>query len=206
MGSRKLTAIAILWGSLVQVQAHEQPDKGLAMPTPFVWQGVYIGAQLGHGFAGRGLDEIIRIGGPKGSLVGVRLGWNAEIGRLILGLSADISHSMIGQSILNAKGTVPWLGSVTARLGYAVTPSTLVYGLVGPAVGRGQIRFPGFSLAHQHIGLTVGGGLEQRFGSKISLYAEYRYIGLAPKSYSPLPLRLGYEGHVALIGFNLRLN
>lgn len=196
-----MIAVAALCGSVVPVQA--DGDQGAQWKSE--WQGPYVGVQSGYGFAGQGLDELIRIGGPKGSLAGVRIGWNMEMGRLVVGLSADISHSLIGQSILNARGSVPWLGAMTARLGYALTPSTLVYGLAGPAVGRGQIRFPGFALAHNHLGITVGGGVEQRFGSTVSIYAEYRYVGLIPKSYSPLPLRLGYEGHVALIGVNFRM-
>lgn len=198
----RMAAVGALLGSVIQAQA----EAGPRLQRALLWEGAYIGFQFGYGFAGQSIDEIIRIGGPKGSLVGIRAGWNLEMGRLVMGFSADISHSLIGQSFLNARGNLPWVASVTARLGYAVTPSTLVYGLTGPTFGRGQIRFPGFSMSHNHIGLTVGGGIEQRVGSAVSVYAEYRYVGLLPKPYSPLPLKLGYEGHVALIGINFRLN
>ncbi|MGJ4919237.1 outer membrane protein [Bradyrhizobium oligotrophicum] len=83
-----------------------------------------------------------------------------------------------------------WDGSVRARLGYLVTPDTLVYGSGGVAWQRLELNanctvVPGnaFCFGNPHnetqastrVGWTVGGGVEHMLGGHWIVRADYRY-------------------------------
>lgn len=83
-----------------------------------------------------------------------------------------------------------WDGSVRARLGYLVAPSTLVYGSGGVAWQRFELNasctiVPGnpfcFGSPHDEtyastrVGWTVGGGIEHMIGGRWLVRADYRY-------------------------------
>ncbi|WP_315780745.1 MULTISPECIES: outer membrane protein [unclassified Bradyrhizobium] len=95
---------------------------------------------------------------------------------------------MVGLPAGSVKDT--WDGSVRARLGYLVTPSTLLYGSGGVAWQRVELNascavVPGNSFcfgnphnetfASTRVGWTVGGGVEHMIGGHWLLRADYRY-------------------------------
>lgn len=88
----------------------------------------------------------------------------------------------------SVKGT--WDGSVRVRLGYLVTPSTLIYGSGGAAWQHLELNascavVPGnsfcFGKAHNEtdattrVGWTIGGGVEHMIDSRWLVRADYRY-------------------------------
>jgi outer membrane immunogenic protein len=79
---------------------------------------------------------------------------------------------------------VQWFGTLTARVGYAVQPQTLVYVKGGAAWLRNDYTdncptcpFFGNGSATRS-GWTIGGGAEYKFDPNWSVFLEYDYVGL----------------------------
>jgi outer membrane immunogenic protein len=75
----------------------------------------------------------------------------------------------------------PWFGSVTARLGYTVTPAVLLYVKGGGAWIRNELsvfhegEFIG-DANNTRTGWTIGGGLEWMFAPHWSVFLEYDHM------------------------------
>jgi opacity protein-like surface antigen len=131
------------------------PVKAKALPydPPVSWSGFYAGAiggvDNGHGtmaFPGTsGVD--VR---PAGILGGGTLGYNYQVGKWVYGVEGDLSWTGANASAqcaplfamqaansplfqMNCHDSLSWMATAAARLGYAWTPRTLVYGKVGGA-------------------------------------------------------------------------
>lgn len=104
-------------------------------------------------------------------LLTIGVGWDAQVGNVVLGIMADITASNINDT--------EWQWFVGARGGVLVAPKTLVYGLVGyTETIDGQLAFKAIEATHfkDIAGLTYGGGVEHQFAQGWSLKAEYRYV------------------------------
>lgn len=189
--------------ALLQTAAAEDPPSSWEESTR-QWTGGFIGLHAGQAFAGRALDDIVRIHGPKGHLFGAQTGWDWQWGRWVAGIALDVSHAEIGTRFSLARGSVRWLASLRGRIGFALDPDTLLYATAGPALGRGDIRALDFVGTAVHLGLTAGGGVERRLFHRVSVFAEYRYTMMPERTYNPLPLKAGYEGHMVLVGLQFR--
>lgn len=163
-------------------------------------------------------------GSNTAGLLGVQVGYNWQFGpSFVLGLEADVdgvlgSNSrgtfantvglspavgVVGSSITSV-GTVSrrldWLSTVRARIGYAFSPTWLVYATGGLAVGgvksntlvstfftgpAAGVSITGFSggYSNTRVGWTVGGGVEWMFAPNWSMKAEYLYYDLGSISY-----------------------
>jgi outer membrane immunogenic protein len=99
----------------------------------------------------------------------------------------------------NASSAIDALGTLRARAGFLVTPSTLIFGSGGLAYANlkagldingsvtnpssGQIPFGGNAITQQiRAGWAAGGGLEQKLGPHWSLKAEYLHYDLGSLS------------------------
>lgn len=174
----------------------------------FTWDGFYLGANLGFrasaaawpvpdGFVPMSYDYSSI--GVRGGLHG---GYNRQFApRWVAGIEADVSFGdhdtrqanffpgVVGIIFPIAPGEfsaikLKWDGSLRGRLGYLVTPSTMVFGTAGlawqqvelniqctffagcPAAGHGETIRPGW---------TVGGGIETAITGNWFARAEYRY-------------------------------
>ena len=122
--------------------------------SPWSWSGFYVGAHAGYGWTHDPFDEFFGSGALNGvnghgGLGGFQAGANWQKGRLVGGLEMDLSATGIrGQNggagtsssaffTTSQSGTLGeefrLLGSARARLGYLVSPTTLVYGTGGLA-------------------------------------------------------------------------
>jgi outer membrane immunogenic protein len=73
------------------------------------------------------------------------------------------------------------LGTARLRLGYLMTPDTLLYVTGGAAYAREKSTAAGgggFNTKVDHLGWTVGAGVEYKFAPEWSLKAEYLYADL----------------------------
>lgn len=144
-----------------------------------------------------------------GGMVGGTLGYNWQFANsFVLGAEADIDWVNIGGSGGQALSLAPvkipvsltttgsqqlnWLGTVRARLGWLVTPTTLVFGTGGFAFGQVDTNTNitlsattpfGLALVTNNnptqTGWTVGAGVEhQLWNSNWTLKGEYRYVDL----------------------------
>lgn len=142
-------------------------------------------------------------GNHDGFLGGVQAGYNYQVQSWVLGIGGDFSwtdaHSTTvlpatlfptGSSTSHVRTN--WYGTVTGRLGYA-WDKWLIYGKGGVAwvnetAGANASVF-GTTVSFNNIndtrtGWTLGGGLEWAVTEKVSLFAEYDYLGFDTKSYT----------------------
>jgi outer membrane immunogenic protein len=77
--------------------------------------------------------------------------------------------------------TIPWLATVTGRIGLTAAPTVLLYAKGGGAWVRDEFSLTagGVTVANADTtpsGWTVGGGVEWAFAGNWSAFAEYNYL------------------------------
>jgi outer membrane immunogenic protein len=184
-----------------------------APPTPFNWTGFYVGASVGvisQGTVQTDLDGDPYLGGVVGSthnvnsvgpFLGINGGYNYQMGRLVLGIEADIAllsleDTKFGTFLDNGVGgACSWgfqsrlsnLGTVRGRIGYAFD-RTLIYATGGLAYGQVENNVtqlpppntPGksFHSIGTKTGWAAGGGIEYAFANKWTVRCEGLYVDL----------------------------
>jgi outer membrane immunogenic protein len=145
---------------------------------------------------------------PNGFTGGGQIGYNWQASsNVVLGLEADFEYFGLKGSTtsgavypccaptaftINQNVSTDWLATFRARLGYLVTPSTLVYVTGGGAVTdvKGTFTFTDtFAAATESasfnstkLGWTVGGGVEWTLWSGWSAKAEYLFVSFPSAS------------------------
>jgi outer membrane immunogenic protein len=149
-----------------------------------------------------------------GGIVGGHLGANYQTGNIVMGLEGSFAWSGIkgtsrdvfpGPAPLNVETEtyetkLKWLATVTPRLGVA-QGTWLYYAKGGLAVGRVRVLTtntdPGglriFEETTDHVGWTVGGGIEHVWTPNWVIGIEYNYVDLG---------REKYGGHRTVSGVN----
>jgi opacity protein-like surface antigen len=231
-------------------EAPSETEEGRA--GPFSWKGFYAGVNIGGGFGaggGRAFGFGTNDGAnpneafsfptpvPGGVLGGLQGGYNWQFDRTVLGVEADMQAAGLSGSAAGvglgetsplgvAHQTVDWFGTIRPRVGFSVTPTFLLFGSGGLAVGGGGGSFAYLNSANNngsgfdaptHLGFAVGGGLEWAFAPEWSLKAEYLYVNLERRpgyfvnlsddAGDPIPNVMGLAGyrdvfHVARVGLN----
>jgi outer membrane immunogenic protein len=182
-------------------------------PVPvFTWSGFYVGASAGalglstseKGFYtyAAGDDGYDVKGNGGGALVGASVGYNHQMGNIVLGVEADFSAGFGGvnatqiQSYGYAVGainsitsSIRTLGTVRGRLGVAFD-RTLVYATGGYAFASfnqtfssdSDPQFEDFGNVNRS-GWVVGAGIEHALTSNLSLKIEGLYADFGTKKY-----------------------
>lgn len=191
-----------------------------ATPSTISWNGAYVGINGGYGWS-RGSQSIVGADpngnfalangivpgamdvSGKGALIGGTLGYNWQFGNIVTGAELDfdwanVQGSSVSQAVQgpasvtsSASTKLTWLSTARARLGYLVTPATLVYGTGGVALGHvssqtsnvvaGAAPFNGVAALDASAtkwGWTLGGGVEQQVFGNWSAKVEYAYTSL----------------------------
>ena len=168
--------------------------------SAFQWSGFYAGVNGGYGFGTLSRQSVLggvttqdNTGGWQG---GVQAGYNADMGGFVLGGEADLQLSSIGYTQeLGAPGTlkstVDGFGTVRARAGVAFD-RVMPYITGGAAFGRGTVSVTDpanvvKSQTNNHLGWTIGAGLEAAATDNITLKAEYLYVDLGTQTYTTAP-------------------
>ena len=139
----------------------------------------------------------------RGFVGGARVGYNAVLDRMLVGVEADISGSNISQSktAFEVTGTtdINWLATLRGRAGYifpAFGTDVLLYGTGGLALAgiehsigdTGTTVTAGLmgpnSSSETRTGYAVGGGLEMPITSNMFLGVEYLYMDFGSTSLS----------------------
>ena len=138
MKTLKLNAIAatlsaFLAASSVQAQA---PLRGSLHDEESSWNGAYVGGSLGAGWGSIGSMDM------EGATVGVHIGFQRRLGRVVVGVEADFSGSLIEASE-NVAGVMitagpSWIGSIRGRVGADIGPA-LIYATGGFAFGGAEL-------------------------------------------------------------------
>jgi outer membrane immunogenic protein len=183
-------------------------------PVVYTWTGCYVGGNLGYGwqrtsttdvdpsnagaFADAGTDRGHSVvgGGQIGCDYQFGSNWVVGVQGMLDGSDVHSSHiaslAYAGDNTeLFSTGT-NWFGTLTARLGYAVSPQTLLYVKGGAAWvhtnyldadSSGTLFLPySGGASSTRTGWTIGGGGEFRLTQNWSIFAEYNYIGLGSKT------------------------
>jgi outer membrane immunogenic protein len=214
----------------VTIVAAAQPalaaDFPASAPPAATWSGCYVGGNLGGAWSHTSVNDEVS-GSPIAALDASAIAGGAQIGcdyqfarNWVLGvqgmvdatgLQANTTSVLLGPLVL--RGVIPWVATLTARLGYAASPDLLVYGKAGGAWAHtdSSLLLNGAvfdAASFDQAGWTVGAGAEWRFKRNWSVFAEYNYIGLADKVVSyPNSSNIGnvqQSVHLGLIGLNMR--
>jgi outer membrane immunogenic protein len=171
------------------------------------WAGIYIGGNLGSGYArnrsslaGLGFNEQFNLA-PDGFIGGGQIGYNWQAANWVFGVETDFQGStqkdnstQVLFSTLAYNAKLPWFGTARGRLGYSVG-STLFYATGGYAYGNIKTEinsaFTGFNVASLKTtkgGWTAGAGIETPFqlfgliGPNWTSKSEYLYVDLGSVS------------------------
>jgi outer membrane immunogenic protein len=150
------------------------------------WTGFYAGINGGYGFGNSAWSAATGTSSfdTSGGLVGGTVGYNRQMGAIVLGLEGDIDASWIKGTTAGAPCTTScetsnsWLGTARGRVGYAFN-RVLPYVTGGAAFGDIKATPAGFGGVHDtNIGWTAGAGVEVTLAGRWSAKAEYLYADL----------------------------
>ncbi|HMK89369.1 MAG TPA: outer membrane beta-barrel protein [Methylocystis sp.] len=238
MHARTLAAAVLTAISAGAAVAADLPSRKEPPPPPpflqplFSWTGAYagvnVGAALGDGeFAG--VVPLIGSNFTGGVTLGYNWAWQQKV---VAGveLDADFRGTIdAGQDGLFHAGpsSEGYLGTVRARLGYAIFDQGLVYATAGFAYGNdiapqhySGANSPGYAGARIAgdssllPGWTAGAGFEYALTHSWSVKVEYLYVELAhfdpryANAVYPFPLAIGNRSaaHLVRMGLNYRFN
>jgi outer membrane immunogenic protein len=195
---RVLLLVAV--SAAISTSAHAQ--------NPQRWNGPYIGANIGYGWAdiGGSVTAVDQNGNPvfgpashsidaDGMFGGVQVGFNRRMGNFFVGLEADLQTADISGSsstpVLASSASVDWFGTARVRGGFA-TDTMLIYATGGLAFGHVDFNatynnggaLVSLSGDGTQLGFVLGAGVELALRSNWSLKIEYQYLNFGDQSAS----------------------
>jgi len=193
-------AIAMAIVSSAALAADMRPFYTSPAPmSAYSWTGPYLGGNLGYQWATT-TNNPTR---PAGVAGGVQGGFNWQTGQFVFGAELDLSLSAAEHTFAPWKFANPWFGTFRGRAGYAMN-NILFYATGGLAFGGGRAEFAGLTERNNHVGWTVGAGVEVGITRNVSARVEYLYIDLQDKAYSLTGANNGFESSLFRFGVNYR--
>src|SRR5262245_45605757 len=170
-----------------------------APPPTMSWTGFFVGAHLGGAWsdvewANVTLTSERVTNDGSGFFGGAQMGYNQQIGNIILGVEATLSGGSLSGSFRSVVDPAQFydtdintIVTVTGRLGVGGDQWMLYAkgGWVGASVdvvGRNPTSLDRFSFDDWRNGWTVGTGFEIKVSRNISLGVEYSFIDLGSES------------------------
>ena len=253
--SKLAVSVVVAFGATFGINAASAADLAarytkapVYSAPPVSWTGCYIGGNIGAGWDRFHAGEIafagvptplVDFGGNNGSSLigGGQIGCDYQFaGNWVIGIQGQAEFGTINSS--NAVVAFPGITAVfkmknietlSARLGYAVTPAVLAYVKGGPAWASASAAatIPNGLIAESAnftmTGYTVGGGLEWMFSPGWSVFGEYNYMDFGTKnvnfaSTGIVPVPFGAAGALAdtaairlktqtlIVGVNYKIN
>lgn len=158
---------------------------------PGIWQGLYVGGNVGYVSGGLTPDGTIGTLDLTGGTVGGHVGYNWQFGAVVLGIegdgawnNADGTRSFAGPVLVAAQND--WLMSARLRAGYSFGQA-LIYATGGIAWGNFDLSIAdtlGASRASETLfGYVVGGGLEMKLAPNWSARVEGLYYGFGESDF-----------------------
>ena len=194
-----LFALALL--SDAAVAADNFPYGAPARPGGYMWQGPYVGANLGYQWSGITNNPA----SPSGIAGGVQAGYNVQYGQFVFGGETDLQVTGADDTFAPWKFSNPWFGTLRARAGLAMS-SVLFYGTVGLAYGTLNMKntLTTVSESHTSAGWTGGVGVEAAVTGNWSARAEYLYVDLSSSSFVLDGTNHGIQSNLLRLGVNYR--
>jgi len=179
-----------------------------AVPA-FNWTGFYLGVHAGAAIVDGELNDAFGTFGDTttGFLGGVQAGYNWQFDSLVIGAQTDFSYTSakFSDDSFDAEAKLEWLGTTTARVGYAVD-NFLLYGKGGVAYGQSKVDdyLVNADDSKWHVGWTLGAGAEYAFTQNITGLVEYNYIDLGNEDYFDGAINADLSTHVIKAGLNYK--
>ena len=216
-----------LAADLPQRPVYKEPMM-VAAPVA-TWTGCYVGGNAGAGWGRAQITDNATGAGVSGTNTGFvgggQIGCDYQFaGGFVVGVrdmfdgtSLKSSSTFSAGNFVNdtASSKTTWFNTLTARIGYAVVPSTLIYFQGGGAWTRttqGITDPTGAQLgqfANNKGGYVVGGGAEYMFAPNWSTFAEYNYMNFGTNSGTTttgIPVSLKHDTQTFLVGLNYRFH
>jgi len=194
-----LVALALL--SDAAVAADNFPYGAVARPGGYMWQGPYVGANLGYQWSGINNNPA----SPSGIAGGVQAGYNVQYGQFVFGGETDLQVTGANDTFAPWKFSNPWFGTLRARAGLAIS-SVLFYGTAGLAYGTLNMKntLTSVSESHTSTGWAGGVGVEAALTGNWSARAEYLYVDLSSSSFVLDGNSHGIQSNLLRFGVNYR--
>jgi len=186
--SSAVAIIAAGAASAADLPTRKAPPAYVPVAAPYYnWTGFYVGVNGGYG-----LGDSATFGQPDGGLVGGTVGYNYQIGQIVLGAEGDWDFSDLqhdrGNALANYRIRQDDIITARARVGWALD-RTLLY-VTGGYAGvheRGSYFDPvtGLSASQSRWrdGGAIGLGAEYAITNNVTAKAEYLYLPLGSKTY-----------------------
>ena len=160
----------------------------IAYAPIFTWTGFYVGANAGYGWGtvdSTNLGILPTFSDPDGFIGGGQIGYNYQLGQIVLGVEADFQGADLKASVagggFTASNELNYFGTVRARVGYAFD-RFLPYVTGGFAYANVKTSITGPGVAFRddstQYGYTIGAGLEYAFTNNLTAKIEYLYVDL----------------------------
>ncbi len=171
------------------------PVAATAPPPAPGWNGLYVGGELGVGVANSKIsflntfpNTLDGVGIPAVGPTGL-IGYDLRVApRVVFGAEAEAAPGFATSSF-----KLGWTTAVRAKLGYLVTPSTMVYGTVGwcgSGIQTSALTSAAITVPAQRVNaLEVGGGIETAITANWLARFEYHYAAAA--TLNDITLQLG---------------
>jgi len=194
-----LVALALL--SDAAVAADNFPYGAVARPGGYMWQGPYVGGNLGYQWSGINNNPA----SPNGIAGGVQAGYNVQYGQFVFGGETDLQVTGANDTFAPWKFSNPWFGTLRARAGLAIS-SVLFYGTAGLAYGTLNMKntLTSVSESHTSTGWAGGVGVEAALTGNWSARAEYLYVDLSSSSFVLDGNSHGIQSNLLRLGVNYR--
>jgi opacity protein-like surface antigen len=247
-----ISGFAFSGGLRYQFTPFTAPIRAMPTKAPIIaaraydWTGFYVGGFIGTVTADTGWSYLgatnLSLGYPftsvhgAGFLGGGTWGYNKQFDHVVVGFETDLgwSNASGGRSdacpsgfLFTCETSLPWLATVTGRLGYAFdrfliytkgglavaelsTATTWNPGIIPLNPGAGLQPVPSataFRASDTAVGWTLGGGFEFALTQKWSSKAEAMYYDLGSATYQlDAPVRVSRTGTLGRVGVNYHFN
>jgi outer membrane immunogenic protein len=239
-GSAVLAAlIAIGSAQAADLPARPAPVyKAPAMvPPAYSWTGCYVGGNLGGAWTHKHFQFDTEDEGsmtPGGFAGGGQIGCDYQFAsNWLLGVQGMFDGTTIRGTDIDPTGDgdsyptrLRWFATATARLGFLVTPSVLLYGKGGAAWVNEKMDWDSFGVFQAstgndtRTGWDAGAGLEWMFAPSWSLWVEYDHMDFGTKNTTfsgssivgPFVIPFSFDEQIkqsidkVLVGVNWRFN
>lgn len=161
------------------VPAPEPVIAPVAVVAPMTtWQGAYLGGSLVRGDGSIDGTDDLEAAGTLGDLEGfggaLRLGYDAQFNKAVLGAGASYDFGTYDDSRNGLDSEISDIATVFLRAGYDMG-QWMPYILAGYSWGSTELSLGDLSAEQDIDGYTVGLGGEYRFGAKWAGFAEITY-------------------------------
>ena len=214
-----IASIAMLATSF-SAQAADIPRpvyKGMPVVAYYNWTGFYAGINGGYGWGTSVWDALpgVKIS-PKGFLIGGTLGYNYQMGSIVLGIEGDLDWSNVKGSVVCAviatcETSNSYLGTFRGRIGYAFD-RFLPYVTAGGAYGDIKATVSAFgvsaSVSSSKLGWTAGAGIEYALTGNWTAKIEYLYVDLGTINIAVAPAvsNVSFKESIVRVGLNYKFS